>query len=126
MKLCILSLLLALLAITVSAVAPQKAVIITYPNHTPDSVLRDAMNAIEEAGGIITHEYSECSTLKFDIDCAISLTTVLDLLKGFAAKASAKALETVTSLSAQEFPAYIEEDSIVSIDGDTIESGHVN
>jgi hypothetical protein len=59
MKLYIFSLFLALLAITVSGVAPQKAIIITYPDNTPDSVLREAMNAIEEAGGVITHEYSK-------------------------------------------------------------------
>ena len=59
MKLYIFSLLLALLAITVSAIAPQKAIIITYPEHTPDSVVQDAMNAIKEAGGVITHEYSK-------------------------------------------------------------------
>jgi hypothetical protein len=59
MKLYIFSLFLALLAITVSSVAPQKAIIITYPDNTPDSVLREAMNAIEEAGGVITHEYSK-------------------------------------------------------------------
>lgn len=58
MKSYIFSLFLAVLAITVSAVAPQKAVLISYPQDTPDSVLKEAMNAIEEAGGVITHEYS--------------------------------------------------------------------
>jgi len=98
MKFYIISLLLALLAVTVSAVAPQKAIIVTYPEHTPNSVVQDAMNAIIEAGGVITHEYN--------------------LFKGFAAKASAKALETVTTMGA-EFNPVVEEDSIVSIDGDT-------
>lgn len=123
MKFYILSLLLALLAITVTAVAPQKAIIVTYPKHTPDSVVQDAMKAIKEAGGVITHEYS-----KFEFFHCIRespLTAVPDLFKGFAAKASAKALETVTTLGA-EFNPVIEEDSIVSIDGDTIVNGHVN
>jgi hypothetical protein len=53
------------------------------------------------------------------------LTTIIDLFKGFAAKASTKALETVTTLGA-EFNPIIEEDSIVSIDGDTIANGHIN
>ena len=68
MKFYILSLLLALLAITVSAIAPQKAIIITYPKHTPDSVVQDAMKAIKEAGGVITHEYSKSEFLRLIID----------------------------------------------------------
>lgn len=57
-----LSLLLpaALLAIGASAVAsPQKAVLVTYPdNNTPDSVVNRAMDAIKNAGGTITHQYT--------------------------------------------------------------------
>lgn len=123
MKFYIISLLLALLAVTVSAVAPQKAIIVTYPEHTPNSVVQDAMNAIIEAGGVITHEYSES-----DAPCLSrksQLMTTPDLFKGFAAKASAKALETVTTMGA-EFNPVVEEDSIVSIDGDTIANGHIN
>ena len=48
-----------------------------------------------------------------------------ELIRGFAAKASAKALEVVTSLE-QKYTPYIEEDSIVSIDGDIIQNGHVD
>jgi Mrp family chromosome partitioning ATPase len=40
-----------------SALTPQKAVIVTYPEDTPSSVVDQAMDAIKEAGGIITHEY---------------------------------------------------------------------
>jgi hypothetical protein len=40
-----------------SALVPQKAVIVTYPEDTPDHVLDKAMEAIEAAGGMITHEY---------------------------------------------------------------------
>ena len=124
MKFYIFSLLLAVLAITVGAIAPQKAVIVTYPEHTPDSVLRDAMNAIEEAGGVITHEYSMSRSIPPQIEYALMLTSVTDLIKGFAAKASAKALQTVTTLGAEFLPV-IENDQIVSIDGDTVE-GHIN
>lgn len=52
------------------------------------------------------------------------MTSVTDLIKGFAAKASAKALQTVTTLGAEFLPV-IENDQIVSIDGDTVE-GHIN
>jgi hypothetical protein len=44
------------------------------------------------------------------------------LLKGFAAKASESALETVKALGEKYVP-FIEEDSIVSIDGSVIENG---
>jgi hypothetical protein len=40
-----------------SALVPQKAVIVTYPEDTPNHVLDKAMEAIEAAGGMITHEY---------------------------------------------------------------------
>lgn len=46
-----------LFAIAVIAVAPQKAVVVTYPENTPDSVMQQAKDAITQAGGIITHEY---------------------------------------------------------------------
>jgi hypothetical protein len=56
MKLSIL-ILLALVMGVLSALAPQKAVIVTYPEGTPNHVLDKAMEAIEAAGGMITHEY---------------------------------------------------------------------
>jgi Mrp family chromosome partitioning ATPase len=58
MKLLILTfLLVCLFALTAIAVAPQKAVIVTYPENTPDSVLDQAKDAIRKAGGMITHDY---------------------------------------------------------------------
>jgi hypothetical protein len=51
--------------------------------------------------------------------------TRLRLGRGFAAQASTKALETVQALGAQYLPV-IEEDSIVSIDGELISGGHTN
>ncbi len=58
MKLFLLSyLLVCLFGLTVIAVAPQKAVIVTYPNDAPDSVLNQAKKEIEKAGGMITHEF---------------------------------------------------------------------
>ena len=41
----------------VVAVDVQKSVIITYPPETPDSVLDDARKAIEDGGGVVTHQY---------------------------------------------------------------------
>ena len=56
MKLAILSV-LALATTALAVVVPQKAVIVSYPDETPDSVVNQAMDAIREAGGMITHEY---------------------------------------------------------------------
>lgn len=56
MKFTIISI-LALVAVAFAATMPQKAVIISYPDNTPTSVIDDAMAAIKAAGGIITHEY---------------------------------------------------------------------
>jgi hypothetical protein len=56
MKLAIVSV-LALGAVVLGAQLPQKAVIVSYPNDTPDSVLNQAKDAIKAAGGMITHEY---------------------------------------------------------------------
>jgi len=95
MKFTIISI-LALVAIAFAATMPQKAVIISYPDNTPTSVIDDAMAAIKAAGGIITHEYR--------------------LIKGFAAKAPAKALEAV-QIAGNDWHAVIEEDQMVSVNG---------
>lgn len=52
-----ISLILAFLTFAFAAVQPQKAVIISYPDNTPDHVLNQAKDAIKAAGGFITHEY---------------------------------------------------------------------
>ena len=54
------------------------------------------MDAIKAAGGIVTHEYK--------------------LIKGFAAKAPAKVLETVQTWG-NDYHAVIEEDQMVSVVG---------
>lgn len=74
MKVAILTILFTLLAIAFAAV-PQKSVMVSYPDNTPEYVLDDAKAAIKaavsaicgknevatyadtEQGGIITHEY---------------------------------------------------------------------
>ncbi|KAF2722021.1 hypothetical protein K431DRAFT_222913 [Polychaeton citri CBS 116435] len=85
---------LACWAAFVIATAPQKAVIVSFPNDTPSSVLDQAKDVIRTAGGIITHEYK--------------------LIKAFAAKAPADALDTIQTLDTK-YDAVIEEDRIVGI-----------
>lgn len=48
---------LALAAVALGATVPQKAVIISYPDETPDAILEQAKAGIKAAGGMITHEY---------------------------------------------------------------------
>jgi hypothetical protein len=94
MRLTILfSLMMALMAAYVMAVAPLQAVIISYPNETPQSVVDSAMEEVRKAGGEITHIYN--------------------IIKGFACKAPATVLEKVESLSA-EFKAIVESDGVVT------------
>ncbi len=48
---------LAVITVVLAAAQPQKAVIVSYPNDTPDSIVDQAKDAIVAAGGVITHEY---------------------------------------------------------------------
>jgi len=84
----------SLAAAVFGAQMPQKAVIVSYPDNTPDSILDQAKAAIKAAGGMVTHEYK--------------------LIKGFAAKAPAKVLENV-QMWGNDYHAVIEEDQMVSI-----------
>ncbi|KAF2711001.1 hypothetical protein K504DRAFT_466028 [Pleomassaria siparia CBS 279.74] len=74
----------------------HKSVIISYPNDTPQSVVDEAMESIEKAGGKITHKYN--------------------IIKGFAAEAPEESLQTVSTLSTL-YAASIEEDGVVSTQG---------
>jgi hypothetical protein len=56
MKLTILSI-LTFITMALAAVQPQKSVIVSYPNDTPDGIVDQAKDAIIAAGGVITHEY---------------------------------------------------------------------
>ncbi|PGH06340.1 hypothetical protein AJ80_08174 [Polytolypa hystricis UAMH7299] len=89
-----LHLILTFLLAAFVAAGELKDVIVTYPADTPDTVLDQAKSAIKDAGGIITHEYN--------------------LIKGFAAKASAQALQTVSALGSAYNP-YIEENVVISV-----------
>ena len=48
---------LAFVAVALSATMPQKSIIVSYDQNTPDSVLDQAKEAIKAAGGMIIHEY---------------------------------------------------------------------
>ena len=61
MKLFLLSVLLAGLAFAVNGLAPQKQVLITFPNDTPESALSNAKSSIEEAVSCV-NPYNELST----------------------------------------------------------------
>ncbi|KAI5203750.1 hypothetical protein E4T42_00525 [Aureobasidium subglaciale] len=74
----------------------HKQVIVSYPKDTPDSVVEHAMAAIKEAGGIITHEYK--------------------IIKGFAATAPTKVLQSVKALG-EKYNAIVEDDQVVSVAG---------
>ena len=64
MKSPILLLLTLLMAIFASAVAPVKqAVIVSFPQDTSESIVEDAKGALERAGGVVTHEFGESSSL---------------------------------------------------------------
>lgn len=60
MRFTTLSVLTALFAATTMAAAPQRSVIISFPNDTPDHIVEEAKEGIRKAKGVITHEYSEC------------------------------------------------------------------
>ena len=52
MRFALLSLCIALLAAFAMAVAPQRSVIISWPNETPDQIVEDAKEAIKKAKGV--------------------------------------------------------------------------
>lgn len=72
---------------------PQKSVIVSYPEDTPQSVLDKAMAAIKDGGGIVTHEYT--------------------LFQGFAAIVPAAVLDQV-QIWGNDYQAVIEEDQVVN------------
>ena len=74
MKLSILASLATLLAVGAAISQPQRQVIVSYPDNTPDSVLEAAKNEIKAAGGFITHEYKifKCVSVIAHSCCAMS------------------------------------------------------
>ncbi|KAK1145473.1 hypothetical protein N8T08_004348 [Aspergillus melleus] len=74
-------------------VALAKSIVVTFPKDTPDSVVKDARQAIIDAHGEITHDYQ--------------------LIKGFAATAPDEAIQQLSTKSSEYHPT-IEDDTIVS------------
>ncbi|OAX81706.1 hypothetical protein ACJ72_03950 [Emergomyces africanus] len=95
MKLYFFTLLLAVLAPAVFAggAKPERTVLVTYPKDTPCSIIEQAVQAVKDAGGKITHQF--------------------DLIKGFAATGPAMVFDMVSTLS-EEYHPYIEDDQIVT------------
>ncbi|OXV11147.1 hypothetical protein Egran_01096 [Elaphomyces granulatus] len=121
MKLLSSILLFGLLMPFAGAAQSYKSFIVTYPQDTPDSLLCLVKEAITKAGGIITHEYH---LIKYSILTTsaqfFELEVLIHNIRGFAAKASADAVETILTLSA-EYTPLIEEDKVVSINGDLVD-----
>ncbi|KAL2359500.1 hypothetical protein RJZ56_007649 [Blastomyces dermatitidis] len=102
MKLYIFTLLLVFIATAAFAgVGPEKAILVSYPSDTPSSVIDAAMEAVEDAGGVITHKFG----------------------KGFAATAPMTVFDTLSTLSDKHRP-WIEEDQIVTLDGKLTSGGN--
>ncbi|KAH8677693.1 hypothetical protein BX600DRAFT_134743 [Xylariales sp. PMI_506] len=79
----------------VMAVDVLKSVLVTFPNDVAADVVDRAMGEIKSAGGVITHQYK--------------------LIKGFAANAPQKIIDSVSAWSTSEYNAVIEEDQQVQI-----------
>ena len=72
MRFFLLSLLVALLAAYVSAVVSQRPVLVTYEANTPQSLIDKAMDAIRNAGGVVTHEFSMKQIVSLDRDTRLT------------------------------------------------------
>ncbi|KAF1827411.1 uncharacterized protein K489DRAFT_375504 [Dissoconium aciculare CBS 342.82] len=78
------------------AQASERQILVSYPEDTPHHILQQAIDAVKQAGGTILHEYT--------------------LIKGFAAKASAEALDTVRTFG---YNVEIEDDGLATTMGST-------
>jgi hypothetical protein len=92
----------------------QKAVMVSYGPDVPDSVLDQAKEAVKQAGGVITHEFSTYSSLTIP---QLSPNTGIELIKGFAANAPAEVLNSIEAWGT-EYKATVEEDQTVHALGD--------
>ncbi|KLJ07738.1 hypothetical protein EMPG_16787 [Blastomyces silverae] len=101
MKLYIFTSLLAFVAtVAFAGAGPEKAVLVSYPSDTPSSVIEDAIQAVKDAGGVVTHRFG----------------------KGFAANAPTVAFDKVSALS-DKYRPWIEDDMMVTLDGKLTSSG---
>jgi hypothetical protein len=92
----------------------QKSVVFSYPAATPQHVVNAAMEAIVEAGGMITHEYKIFKLVAHPACFEVALLLTCWVRRGFAATIPPKSIEMVSSLSV-EFKPMVEEDEIVGI-----------
>ena len=111
MKLAIIPV-LALATAALGVTKPQKAIIVTYPKKTPKNIVTDAMKAITDAGGKITHEYQ--LIMYVFLFCSGLSTNVI--YRGFAAEAPVNFLPDLQALG-NKYGAEVEEDQMVSING---------
>lgn len=110
----------ALLAPLAMAVAPQRSVILSWPNETPDQIVEDAKEAIRKAKGVSKSPHASLCSL-YVASKYLTLTHLVtheyNIIKGFAAQAPASALEFVTTLS-DVYKVDIEEDGVITTQND--------
>ncbi|KIV87993.1 hypothetical protein PV10_09173 [Exophiala mesophila] len=107
---------LILCALFVAALArppPLKMVVVSYPKDTPPSIVDKAIEEVRKAGGIVTHQY--CKSIRQQLAAVHGLTFHLALIKGFTAKVSDAMIEKINTLSNDKYPAFVEDDSIITI-----------
>lgn len=103
-------------ALIVAALArppPLKMVVVSYPKDTPPSIVDKAIEEVSKAGGVVTHQY--CKNTRPQPTTVHGLTLHLALIKGFTAKVSDAMIETINTLSTDKYPAFVEDDSIITI-----------
>ncbi|PLN77853.1 hypothetical protein BDW42DRAFT_176030 [Aspergillus taichungensis] len=83
-----------LLLLALLPLALAKSVLVTFPEGTPDDVIRESKESLEKAGGTITHTFN--------------------LIKGYSAEAPDVAIQQVSPQSGP-YKAAVEDDSPVSI-----------
>ncbi|KAJ6096746.1 hypothetical protein N7486_007492 [Penicillium sp. IBT 16267x] len=115
---------MALLPLALAAKS-LKSVIITFPKGTPSSVITHAKDSLVASGGIITHEYCKFPTWSVCRPKMITTDPILDiaLINGFAAEAPVNALQTLSTEST-EYKPMIEEDKVVSANGEFVGQEH--
>lgn len=109
-------LLLAFLALAALAISTeQRPVIVSYPKGTPDRIIEEAMEAVRKAVRLSTSLPS--AQPKLIIPKGGSITHEYHLIRGFAAHASDEMLDLIQSLGEGKHAPTVEEDKVVSING---------
>ncbi|KAM0714033.1 hypothetical protein Q7P37_010997 [Cladosporium fusiforme] len=118
MKFFLATLLVAIMVALAMAAEDLKPVIVSYPKGTPQSELDELKVAIEEAKGIVTHEYNLIG--KFALTF-LTLASILHRLRrrrairmGLAAKVPATFIETIRTMG-KDHDVVVEDDKEISI-----------